>query len=394
MPFKVINVICRFNAGSGGPPRTVATISKASVGCWEAELFTTDYREGPDDPLLIDSFVGHLNVLDASAQTLLGGWVRVLKVFRSYEAQLLLGVAPKLIHLHGIWSPLLVAFASSAREHGIPYVVSPHGMLEPWSLGVRALRKSLALRLYQARLLSECAAVHATSEMEAEHLRALPFIRSPVHVVPNAVDMPDGPPQNRQRNSRTLLFMSRLHPKKGLEILLQAWYRLRPTDWKLLIAGSGDPAYVAKLQSWCSTRTLPGVQFVGQVSGRERERMFAMSTALVLPTQSENFGNVVAEALARGLPVITTTGTPWQSLIDQRCGWWVAPTVDAVARALAELFNSDDQLLWGMGARGRHYALENFTVAAIRDRLKTMYMQAALQRRPHGELPGAVTLPD
>jgi len=380
MPFTVTNVICRFNSASGGPPRTVCMMSHASVGHWRAELFTTDYCVGAHDTLLLDQYRGHVNIMARNAQGVAGGLLRMIRLFRSYEAQLLRGVAPDLIHIHGVWSPMLAAFASSAVRNGIPYIVAPHGMLEPWSLNVHRLRKSLALGTYQGKLLADAAAIHATSVQEARHLRVLPCVRSPVYVVPNAVDFPPDAVANAAAcatdaapRTNVLLFLSRVHPKKGVELLLRAWNELRPGGWQLNIVGQGNPGYVAGLKRWCAERRVPGVFFLSHVDGDQREAMFREASALVLPTYSENFGNVVAEAMARGIPVITTTGTPWSALKEHRCGWYIEPTAAALQTALGELVTTDAQQRAAMGRRGRAYALKSFSIEAVRKALLQMY---------------------
>ena len=163
----------------------------------------------------------------------------------------------------------------------------------------------MALKTYQGRILAHATAIHATSEAEAENLRCLPCVRSPIFVIPNAVDGPRPVPGDVcMRGRKVLLFLSRLHEKKGLDLLLQAWNQVRPSDWRLLIVGSGETAYVERLKRFCATEQIPDVEFHAHVDGDAREATFARASALVLPTYSENFGNVVAEALIRGLPVM------------------------------------------------------------------------------------------
>jgi glycosyltransferase involved in cell wall biosynthesis len=387
--FKVTNVICRFNSGSGGPPRTVISIAHAGRGFWEAELFTTDYVEPQADRLLTDQFPGHVNLLDKLAQTTLGSFMMASGLWTSFRTQLIRGIRPDVVHLHGVWSGFLAAFAQTARQHGIPYIVAPHGMLEPWPLTVHVRRKSMALRTYQGRILRDAAAVHATSDGEAANLRSLGLTQSPIFVVPNAVDAPPDsvhpvkavarPADARKR----LLFLSRIHPKKGLDLLLHAWAALRPTAWELAIVGHGELAYVEEVKRLASKLKVENVHFYAHVDGDAREAMFAQSSAFILPTYSENFGNVVAEAMVRGLPVITTTGTPWSVVAERKLGWYVSADLHGVKQSLVELFATDPRLLIAMGSRGREYVKANLLIEAITPRLLAMY-QAVLQRQCHG----------
>lgn len=379
MPFKVANIISSFNSKSGGPPRTVSLIAVAGAGLWQADLFTTDYQEPAGDPLLVRDFPGQVTISPAGSQGFVGGLAMLAGLERGFAARLLRGSNPDVVHIHGIWSPFLAAFAATARRSGIPYVVSPHGMLEPWSLRANPLRKALALRLYQRRILEQASAVHTTSEMEAENLVRLALNETRIHVVPNAVEEP--PEQSRKDEfrrdrERVLLFLSRIHPKKGLDTLLRAWNAVRPDGWRLLIVGSGESAYADSLSRYCTDHDVPNVGFHAHVEGAAREDIFRQASAFVLPTYSENFGNVVAEALIRGLPVITTTGTPWSGIVTHDCGWYVEPTLEALQSALREATSLDAALLRDMGARGSRYARANFTLPRVREGLLTMYSAA------------------
>jgi len=376
MSFKVANIISSFNSRSGGPPRTVAMIALAGVGRWQSDLFTTDYRESATDELLIGEFPGHVHVMASVSHSFFGGLSLLTGINRHFETQLLRGVAPDVVHIHGIWSPYLAAFARCAELHKIPYIVTPHGMLEPWSLSVSKLRKAIALRTYQGHILEKAAAIHATSPLEARNLASLKLGNAPIHVIPNVVAEPEqstGRREDSAKATRTMLFLSRIHPKKGLDNLLQAWHELRPAGWRLQIVGDGDADYRTRLLAFCSTQRLDSVEFVGHTEGAAREALFAGASVFVLPTYSENFGNVVTEALIRGVPVITTTGTPWSEIPAVGCGWYVEPAAPQLKEAIQAATDSPDDRLRAMGERGRHYASKNFTVPAVREGLLRMY---------------------
>jgi glycosyltransferase involved in cell wall biosynthesis len=382
MTFTVANVISSFNSKSGGPPRTVSLIAAAGSGLWRADLFTTDYQESASDSLLVDEFPGPVHVARGGSHGLLGGLAMLAGLDHGFSAQLLRGGVPDIVHIHGIWSPFLAVFAAAARRHGIPYVVSPHGMLEPWSLRVSPMRKALALRLYQRRILEQASALHTTSEMEAANLGRLAFDGNKIHVVPNPVEEPSehvGTDKVAPNRERVLLFLSRIHPKKGLDILLRAWNVVRPDGWRLLIVGSGEAAYSDSLSRYCADHEVPRVDFHAHVEGAAREDIFRRASAFVLPTYSENFGNVVAEALIRKLPVITTTGTPWSGIVTHGCGWYIEPTLEALQGALRAATSLDAGRLADMGARGSQYARAHFTLPRVREGLLSMY-RAALEK--------------
>jgi len=381
--FKVTNVICRFNSASGGPPRTISAIAEAGRGHWNAELYTTNYRERSDDTLLCSQFPGHVNLLPAPLQTTVGGVLMLSGIASGFKTQLVEATHPDVVHLHGIWSLFLLAFARQARVHEIPVIVAPHGMLEPWSLSVRRRRKDLALRTFQGEIFRNAAAVHATSENEAENVRRLCLTDAPIFVIPNSIDPPDdafAAPRAGTPERNVLLFLSRVHPKKGLDILLHAWRDLRATDWDLMIVGHGDPDYVNSLKQRVERERIANVRFVPHVDGQEREDAFARATAFVLPTYSENFGNVVAEAMIRSLPVITTTGTPWSVVKALNLGWYITPDRTSLLQALTELRDTDSKTLAEMGERGRNYVTEHLLPAAVAPQLLQMY-QTARQRQ-------------
>lgn len=267
-----------------------------------------------------------------------------------------------LIHLHGIWSPLLAVAALVARRKSITLVISPHGCLEPWALGYKHRKKWLALKTYQGAILRSAALFVATANQEMESIRKL-GLRQAVAVIPNGVDI--GPPPCRDdlhKAIKTLLFLSRVHPKKGLHDLVEAWARVRKTGWRIVIAGGEEEGYRAKLEALIRAKELEAdFEFVGFVDGARKQACFDAADIFILPTYSENFGIAVAEALANELPVITTTGAPWQDLLEHRCGWWVEPGIAGVSGALAEALACDSGELRQMGQRGRQLVLDKFS---------------------------------
>jgi glycosyltransferase involved in cell wall biosynthesis len=380
MSFTVTNIICRYCSSSGGPPRTVSLIAKAGLNHWKSELLTTDYVEPHSDSLLTPEFPGPVYLIDRKAQTFHGGTMRALGFSWALRRQLIQGSKPKILHLHGLWNPLLFAFARIALANRIPYVVAPHGMLEPWSLTVRAIRKRLALNTYQGRMLDRASAIHTTCEAEAEQVRRLGYSRSPIFVIPNAVEepqsVPNGWPSRSGAERQVLLFLSRVHEKKGLENFLTVWNQVRPVHWELKIVGHGDPAYVARLKQQCASSKTPNVTFHDHVDGDAREAMFAGASAFVLPTFSENFGNAIAEAMLRGLPIITTTGTPWSVISEKKLGWYVEPNREQLVGALNELIATEPGELRAMGRRAEQYARANLLIGSVRSQLLEMYSVA------------------
>lgn len=264
------------------------------------------------------------------------------------------------VHLHGTWSPILAIAAYLARSRNLPFIVSPHGCLEPWALGHHKLKKQVALAMYQRWVFKNATLLVATAGKELASIRGL-GLAGPVAVLPNGVDLVTQPKRCAGSN-RKILFLSRIHPQKGLGDLVMAWARVRQPGWRLVIAGPSEGGYEEKIR--LLTRKL-GIEedfdFPGLVTGEKKERCFAEADVFVLPTYSENFGIAVAEALARGLPVITTTGAPWRELETHQCGWWVTPGIDGIAGALSAALATPGPTLQDMGARGQALVEEKYS---------------------------------
>ena len=293
-----------------------------------------------------------------------GGWSdRVLSSSYGHGLDDFLEACPAdAIHVHGIWHPVFHQAVRAGKRRGAKVLIQAHGMLEPWSLSHQRAKKWLAWRLYQRHDLDLADVLMATSEDELLNLRRL-GLRQPVALLPNGVHLPDAAAlavarhdaeQGAQAGGRHMLFLSRLHPKKGIEALLEAWAEVRPEGWLLSIAGAGDAAYAAGLEARARALHLGSeIRFVGELLGDAKLAAYAQADLFVLPTFSENFGVVVAEALACGVPVITTRGAPWHSLETHRCGWWIDTGVPPLVQALRQATALDAVTLQAMGERAR-----------------------------------------
>lgn len=270
-----------------------------------------------------------------------------------------------LVHVHGVWSPILAAATYMAKFRDIRFVVSPHGCLEPWALGHRKFKKRIALALYQRRILENSSMLVATAKQELDSIRRLGLL-NPVAVLPNGVDLNFLHVERSSEFPRNLLFLSRVHPVKGLKDLVLAWKKVRQPGWKVIVAGPDELGYTAELKALIRAEGLESdFEFLGLVVGEKKERCFSEADIFVLPTYSENFGIAVAEALARGVPVITTTGAPWEDLIIHDCGWWVQPGVEGISSALTSAMSVSRGVLAEMGGRGIRLVEENYSWVKI-----------------------------
>jgi glycosyltransferase involved in cell wall biosynthesis len=263
-------------------------------------------------------------------------------------------------------------------------------MLEPWSLQRSKWVKRLAALIYQRACLERAACIRATSRLEHDSIRQAGY-RNRIAVIPNGVDLPDLPAHARIRNPkppRVALFLSRIHPKKGLMNLLRAWASvqnpqpstLNPQrfDWLLRIVGPDECNHLSELKVEAGRLGISNrVQFEGAVYGDARTRCYLDADLFVLPSWSENFGLVIAESLACRVPVITTRATPWADLESARCGWWIETGVDPLVAALRDAISKFPENLAEMGARGRRLIEEKYTWEPIGRRMLEVYEWAA-----------------
>jgi glycosyltransferase involved in cell wall biosynthesis len=278
-----------------------------------------------------------------------------------------------IVHQHGIWTGLSRVTAAARRVHRRPSVVAPHGSLEPWCLSFSRLKKRLALIAYERKNLTEATCLHACSTQELQSCRGFGLTR-PVAVIPNGVHdswlRSDGDARRfRKRyaigeDARVLLFLSRIHPKKGIPLLLEAISNIADTfcGAVLVIAGVSEVGHERELRGLASRLSLGReVNFVGPLFGQDKRDAFAAADVFVLPTHSENFGIVVLEALGAGVPVLTTKGAPWEELVTHRCGWWVDVDVAAITVAVKDACERPKNDLQEMGRRGRELVVSKYT---------------------------------
>lgn len=266
-----------------------------------------------------------------------------------------------IVHDNGIWLPHNHALAIFALKNKLPRLVSTRGMIEPWAFNHKRWKKRVAWWLYQKADLRNASCQHVTADHEAASIKRFDF-RIPVCCIPNGVDIPAVfEPGIIARELRTALFVGRIYPVKGLPILIESWAKVRPAGWKMKIVGPDEAGHRAEVEALIRQAELESViEFTGSLDGEELHRVYQEADLFILPSHTENFGMAVGEAMAHGLPVITTHGTPWQLLEQENCGWWVPVSVDGIATALADATSRPADDLRSMGARGRRVVAERF----------------------------------
>jgi glycosyltransferase involved in cell wall biosynthesis len=343
---KLLLVSTSFGRDYGGPAVSVShlgaalTTIGARVGLW-----------APDGSATVSSVIpqsnGNLFRLEGKLEDALGEFGQ-----------------PDIVHDNGLWLPHNHKISILATKLRVPRVVSVRGMLEPWAIRHKRIKKAAAWQLYQRRDLERAAFLHSTAESESQAIRAQ-GLKTPIVTIANGTVLPNESLMKRRPRvpgeTRKALFLSRIHPKKGLPMLIQAWATLRPLGWQLDIAGPDEGGHRAEIERLVREHNLTDVvSFKGPLEGEAKERAYREADFFVLPTYSENFGIVIAEALSFGIPVLTTRGAPWAELESACCGWWIEPTVNGVLRGLIDATAATPETLTEMGRRGRKLVAENY----------------------------------
>jgi glycosyltransferase involved in cell wall biosynthesis len=278
------------------------------------------------------------------------------------------------IMMNNLWNYTSYVTYSVSKKLKIPLVISPRGSLYPWSLAQGAMRKKLAWVMFQKDALNSSYAIHVTSDAEADAIRRL-NIQVPCIVAPHGVEVPSVESLPRRQDSlerlklpadqRYVLFFSRLHKKKGLDRLLEIWAKIFKDfpNWTLLVVGPDSGGYEKKISNSAIPQTSLAA-FPGVHQGYEKELFFSIADFLVLPSFSENFGVVVAESLARNIPVLTTNGTPWDGINDFQCGRFVKSCSIGIEQGLVELLSCSHNELFEMGQRGRAWMIKDYSWVA------------------------------
>ena len=255
------------------------------------------------------------------------------------------------VHFHGLWQRNFPSLANVCKREGIPFVVSPHGMLEPWARRKKWWKKWPYFHLVEKRWIARAACVLATAEPEAVRLRGI-FPKSRVESLPLGLTADKRPGYAGARaklgwnaDETVLLFLSRIHEKKGLDMLLSALTELHgtlPNATRLVIVGPEEqPRYAECCRDFIAqyTACLPRTDWIGAVWGEDRWSYFQGADLFCLPTHSENFGLAVLEACQVGTPALTTTETPWADTLGSGRGFIAHPEVADIRAQLARFFS-------------------------------------------------------
>lgn len=314
---------------------------------------------------------------------------QIIRLWPFYSTALAKALAARvpehdLIHIHEIWHyPCYIAY-KNARKANKPYIVTVHGELEPWCVDHKALKKRIYSALIQKRILNEAAAIHAVTQEEAKHIQAF-GISAPIVVIPNGIepmDFQDLPSPKvmesiypELKGKKVLLFLGRIHQKKGLDILAKAFSQIcrSRNDLHLLIVGPDNENYRNQVEGLLeSENVIKRTTFTGMLT--EKEKLAALSRADIctIPSYSEVRTIVALEAMACGLPVVITRQCHFPEVAESKAGIVIEPNPDQLADALNMLLD-DPKLCKEMGENGRRMVMEKFTWDKMADQMIQLY---------------------
>ena len=351
---KILSFVSSLDLACGGPSRSVPMLVKGLAEL-AVDITLITIRSKDMNTHALEGTSAKLKVLEPS--------------FSKKEiARYLKEEKFELIQIQSMWDLPYHKVMVEARRLGIPYIVTPRGMLEPWSLLQKKWKKKLAWWLYQRNDVQKSVCVFTTAKMEAEHVSNL-GITTCKSVIPNSIETDAYPCKiSTDVVKKQVLFLSRIHVKKGIELLFEAWKRIHHdfADWQLLIVGNGEAEYIHSLENRVESFGLKDcIKILPPVFGEAKIKVYQESALFCLPSYSENFGMVIAEAMSCGTPVITTTNCPWEILNETNTGWCIDLSVNHLEHALREAMTMSSVDLYEMGQQASKLINENYDYRVV-----------------------------
>ena len=286
------------------------------------------------------------------------------------------------LHIHGLWELSTLIAARCAQRFAKPYVVSAHGMLQPWALRNKRWKKSLYSALLERPNLHRASCLHALTPSEAQDYRSY-GLNNPIAVIPNGVNIPETIDPDvflndfpQLRGKRLVLFLSRIHYKKGLDILSKAWisFAKRLPEAHLVLAGPDFENTQRSIETMVADAKLQDrVTFTGMLNDRLKWSALQAAECFVLPSYSEGLSISVLEALGVGIPVIVTRQCNLPEVRDHGCGWVIEPNSQDLESALNDCLNSSKAAIYQMSLRGRGLIREKYSWEVIGRQMSALY---------------------
>jgi len=349
---------------AGGPPQSVVAMADAMHGYRSSTIIHASRR----------NFLLH-QVNIAHEKNLMG--IRAL--YFLWPIKLIISVLKKrnkIIHVHSLFNLFTTVVLLTLHFSSNRIYIHPRGMLEPWGIkNSKTFIKNFWLKIvFTQNFTSKCFFI-ASTEKEKQSILSL-FSNARVYMVPNGLSNLNKSTKNQiitKKGARKFLFLSRLHEKKGVEFLLEVWCQKKDSNGKLYIAGSGTDMYLKLLQQRVQDLGISDtVEFLGHVTGQNKINLFRVCDFFLFPSYSENFGNVVPEALSYGLPVITSSELPWDVLNEVECGVTLPHKIDSWVNVLNDLNQLQDADLYKISTKCKEFSTE-FDIKRIIQKYEAVY---------------------
>lgn len=375
---RVLQTIAGFGARSGGTSTCTYDLLKALQGLnCNTELLT------PNVKTPTDSIMGNGEE-----------WIKVVENdnispygYSRNIRQALQASDYDIYHTNGLWMHCNHITCSIARKKGKPYIITPHGMLYPAALKRSYWKKWPLIKLFFNKDIMHATCMHATCKQEMENIRAFGY-KGPIAVIGNPASIPSyiDDLKGRDKNNELTVFgfLGRLHPVKKVENILYGMAECsqeKRTRMRLIIMGKGDELYEQFLRKEVERLTLTeNVEFKGFINGRGKFEQLSQLHTLFVPSDFENFGMIVTEALACKTPVFASLGTPWEELNKRQCGWWMDRTPNNIAKVMTQVTDMTAEEIDAMGERGRTLVEEKFTAESVAKQMQELYTWIAEYR--------------
>ena len=384
---KIIHIISAVDPAKGGPQFGVPRIAAAQAALGHTvEILSYASERARDDAL---AAVASVPGIDRIGWRLMPEPDKLERLLANRGARFVREHIPTadFIHLHGVWDPILVRAAAVARRHRIPYCICPHGLLDSWSLSQKAWKKNLAMLLCHRAMLTGARFIHALNPDEMHLIQRL-SIGTPIYIIPNGIfpqefaDLPSAQTFRERiglsQDRRFVLFMSRLHFKKGLDILAQAFATVaaRFPDVDLIVAGPDDGARKDFQKLLRQFGIEKRVRLIGPIYGAGKLQALSAAACFCLPSRQEGFSMAITEALACSIPVVISDACHFPEVAEATAGVVTSLDPAAVSTALTKVLE-DEPLARAMGASGRKLVLENFTWPVIAEKTISSYALSA-----------------